>query len=788
MNKKVLEILEFAKIKQQIAGYAITDPAKSKINRLIPQKEQQIVQSAINQTTDAVNILRLFGGFPIAKVANVIPIINRIKKQSIPSGRELAQILLVLRISNNLIEFTANLKERKIDLIFFNDFLDHVQVNQGLLARLNRSVDEEGNILDRASSELFKIRQRINSLKNEQKKCLEQIIHGPEAKYLSEPLITIRDNRQVLPVKAENKVHFGGIVHDQSATGQTLFIEPQVILNLNNELQISFHQEKAEIQRILSEISQDVFEESNSLIFNARLIYDLDFAQAKALYAKQINATLPIISQNQEIKLKAAFHPLIDFKKVVKNDFLLGGKNFQMVITGPNTGGKTITLKTVGLIQIMGQSGLYIPANEGSEITIFSDILADIGDEQSIEQNLSTFSSHMRNIVNILKDCSKDSLILFDEIGAGTDPEEGASLAISILKYLKKIGSFVIATTHYPELKLYAYNTKEVENASMEFNLDTLSPTYHLLIGVPGRSNAFAISERLGLNLNIIKNAEELMDNDTVGINEMLDNLENDRKQLQLNKAEIIKQKERLTQIQTQLDLAKEQLMHQQDKIISQAHQKASQIVTHAEKETQRIINNLQRQGKSNTLSPNTIINAKTKMKALKNPLLKNNPILKKVKADKELKKGDTVYLPNYEKNGVLLKKMSNNSWLVQIGILKMTVSTDQLEKAKTSNDTFFKPKIKNKIKSGLKRNSEIPSGRLDLRGKRYDEAQSELDHFIDASLLSNYPSVIIIHGFGTGTIRNLVHETLKNNPRVANFHYAPANEGGHGATIVNFQ
>ncbi|MCT6893693.1 MAG: hypothetical protein M3Z38_06315 [Bombilactobacillus mellifer] len=291
MNKKVLEILEFAKIKQQIAGYAITDPAKSKINRLIPQKEQQIVQSAINQTTDAVNILRLFGGFPIAKVANVIPIINRIKKQSIPSGRELAQILLVLRISNNLIEFTANLKERKIDLIFFNDFLDHVQVNQGLLARLNRSVDEEGNILDRASSELFKIRQRINSLKNEQKKCLEQIIHGPEAKYLSEPLITIRDNRQVLPVKAENKVHFGGIVHDQSATGQTLFIEPQVILNLNNELQISFHQEKAEIQRILSEISQDVFEESNSLIFNARLIYDLDFAQAKALYAKQINAT-----------------------------------------------------------------------------------------------------------------------------------------------------------------------------------------------------------------------------------------------------------------------------------------------------------------------------------------------------------------------------------------------------------------------------------------------------------------------------------------------------------------
>lgn len=788
MNKRVLEILEFAKVKQKIISYALTEPAQAKIKRLIPQKEKKVVQRTIDQTTDAVNVLRLFGGFPIVKVANITPLIRRLQKQSILSGTELAQILLILRISQNLYDFTIQLEERAVDLVFFGELLAQIQVNSELFARLQRSVDEEGNLLDRASAELGKIRRSIRSLQNEQKKRLELIIHGPEAKYLSEPLITIRNGRQVLPVKAEYKAHFGGIVHDQSATGQTLFIEPQVILNLNNELQLAQHQEKGEIQKILTELSQDVAQDATALLFNARLIYDLDFAQAKALYAKELHATLPVISANQEIRLKAAFHPLIDPQKVIKNDFVLGGKNRQMVITGPNTGGKTITLKTVGLAQIMGQSGLYIPANEGSQIAIFSDILADIGDEQSIEQNLSTFSAHMKNIVKILHDCNADSLLLFDEIGAGTDPEEGASLAISILQYLRKIKSYVIATTHYPELKLYAYNTADVENASMEFDLETLSPTYHLLIGVPGRSNAFAISQRLGLKPTIIQNAEELMDSDTVGINEMLDNLENDRAELQQNKAEIIKQKERLIQLQTQLNTAKEQLHNQEAEIIDQAQQKATQIVEQAKKETRQIIRELQQETQKNQVDSAALIAAKTKIKALEKPLLKNNPVLKKAKAAKVLKEGDSVYLPSYEKKGTLLKKMSSNSWLVQVGVLKMTVASNQLEKTSPEKKQQTQTTSAIKASSTIKRNTAEPTGRLDLRGKRYDEAQSELDRFIDASLLSNYPSVIIIHGFGTGTIRNLVQETLRSNPRVSDFYYAPANEGGHGATIANLQ
>ncbi|BDR56715.1 endonuclease MutS2 [Xylocopilactobacillus apis] len=789
MNKKVLEILEFPKIKAAVAAFAVTEQGRSKVERLIPQKEREIVQSAIDQTTDGATVLRLFGGFPITKVSDIIPMMSRLRKRSVLSGAELSQILLIMRISESLIEFVEVLDERAIELPFYGEKLLGVQIDEDLYARLKRTVDEEGNILDRASGELMKIRKSITSLQNEQKKRLDQIVHGSDSKYLSEPLVTIRDGRQVIPVKAEHKAHFGGIVHDQSATGQTLFIEPQVVLNLNNELQLAFHQEKEEIQKILSELSEEISVESENILYNARLIYDLDFAQAKAMYAKQINATLPIISEDNQIELNAAFHPLIDPKKVVKNDFKLGGKYRQMVITGPNTGGKTITLKTVGLTQIMGQAGLYIPANEESQIAIFSEILADIGDEQSIEQNLSTFSSHMKNIISILQESDENSLILFDEIGAGTDPEEGASLAISILQHLKGVGSYVIATTHYPELKLYAYNTTDVENASMEFDIESLSPTYHLLIGVPGRSNAFAISRRLGLAENIIQKAEQLMDNDTVGINEMLDKLESDRQELQINNQTVREEKARLMQLETQVTAEKEQLENQREQLLSKAKKEAENIVARAENETKQIIEQLRQQKQQGHVKENVVIEAKTKIKSLhQTHNLTNNRILKKAKAAKSLQAGDTVYVPSYEKRGVLLQKMGNNSWQVQIGALKMTIANNQLEKVNSEPEkqTVIRPKSAPKV--NVKRTNEMPSGRLDLRGKRYEEAEAELDRFIDASLLANYPSAIIIHGFGTGTIRNLVQSTLQSNPRVADFHYAPANEGGNGATIVNFQ
>lgn len=786
MNPKILDLLEFPKVKAAIAAFTVTEQGRSKVERLIPQSDRKTIERSIQQTTDAYQVLRFFGGFPLAEVSDIIPIMNRIRKQAIISGIELSQVFLTLRIAENLVDFLEKLDQRAIELPFYDEKLALIEIDSELYSRFKRTVDEDGMILDRASGELMKIRKKIKSLQNEQKKRLDQIVHGKEAKYLSEPLVTIRNGRQVIPVKAEHKSYFGGIVHDQSATGQTLFIEPQTVLNLNNELQLAYHQEKEEINRILVDFSKDIETHSQEILYNARLIYDLDFAQAKAKYAKEINATLPVISDDNQINLKLAFHPLIDSSKVVKNNFNLGGKFRQIVITGPNTGGKTITLKTVGLIQIMGQAGLYIPAGEESRIAIFSNILADIGDEQSIEQNLSTFSSHMKNIIEIIKESDSSTLLLFDELGAGTDPEEGATLAISILEYVKSVGSFVIATTHYPELKLYAYNTPDIENASMEFDIESLSPTYHLLIGVPGRSNAFSISRRLGLDESIIQNAESLMNDDTVGINEMLDNLETDRKELQQNSQEVKEEKEHLLELQSQISQEKELFENQRQKLLNDAKKEAEGIVWKAEQETKKIIEQLRQQ--NGQIKENIVIDAKAKIKSLHQANLRNNRVLKKARTAKTLHPGDQVYVPSYEKHGVLLTKMGNNSWQVQIGPLKMTIDSDQLEKSQITTSTKPVKDYQNSSKTSLKRSSSMPSGRLDLRGKRYEEAQVELDRFIDASLLANYPSAIIIHGFGTGTIRNLVQETLQSNSRVADFHFAPANEGGNGATIVNFK
>ncbi len=529
MNSKILKTLEYDKIRQQIAEYTVTENGKKLVERMKPQSDYDRIDELLDETQDGADILRLKGGIPMPKLLDIRMQLKRLEIGATLNGKELAMIAKVLRATNAVKAFFRELLDDEVVLQRLYDLNDQLETLPDVAKRLLNSIEGDGHVTDDASSLLKSLRRQIENTEAEIRDKLSSLTRGSKSKYLSDSLVTIRNDRYVIPVKAENRGQFGGVVHDQSASGQTLFIEPQAIVDLNNRLKqqqlaekeeiqrilrelseliapytnelsenawilgrMDLQQlaEKEEIQRILRELSELIAPYTNELSENAWILGRMDFINAKAQYAHEIKATLPEISAENDIYLRQAWHPLLDPKTVVKNDISLGKDYQAIVITGPNTGGKTITLKTLGLIQLMGQSGLFIPAAEESRIGVFDEVFADIGDEQSIEQSLSTFSSHMTNIVDILKHITSQSLVLFDELGAGTDPQEGAALAIAILDAVGAEGSYAVATTHYPELKAYGYERPQTINASMEFDSETLQPTYHLLIGIPGRSNA----------------------------------------------------------------------------------------------------------------------------------------------------------------------------------------------------------------------------------------------------------------------------------------------------------
>lgn len=785
MNKKILKILEFGEITKRLSELAITEPAKKEAERLVPSDDFDQVQTELKQTLALADLLRIKGQLPLTDFKDVRPSTKRLGVKANLNAKELGNLLLVLSLANEINIFLEDLDDEKIDLSAIDSILDQLDVPDLLFRELKKSLDYDGEVLDTASSALARLRHDIASSEEEIKDKMNAYTKGNSSKYLSEQIVTIRDDRYVIPVKQEYRAKFGGVVHDQSASGQTLFIEPEAVLNLNNRQQNLIAQEKQEIRNILKHLSGLAREEIDSLNNIATALTRLDFLQAKAKLAKNMKASEPILTKDHSINLRNARHPLIDPEKVVPNDIRLGDDFDTMLITGPNTGGKTITLKTAGLLQLMAQSGLFIPAEEGSKVGVFEEVYADIGDEQSIEQSLSTFSSHINDIVAIMKNVNKETLVLIDEIGAGTDPEEGASLAISILDFLRQKDAKIMVTTHYPELKLYGYNRPRTTNASMEFDLKTLSPTYHLQIGIPGHSNAFAIARRLGMREDVVKNAQNLMSDEDSDINKMISKLNAQTKAATSARNRLETSLDRSQKLEQKLQQALDWYNQRVQKQLDFAQERANEIIAKRRKKADQIIEQLEKQ-KNAGVKENKIIEAKGELNSLERQAnnLAHNKVLQREKRRHHVNVGDRVKVLSYGQTGTITKKLSEHEYEVQMGIIKVKVSDRDIERIEKNEST--KPKHLVRATSAVRRSNA--HSELDLRGQRYDEAMTNLDRYIDSVLLAGLGTVTIIHGIGTGAIRKGVWQYLRNSRHVKSFNYAPANEGGNGATIVELK
>ncbi|MBC1243234.1 endonuclease MutS2 [Listeria welshimeri] len=785
MEKKVEAILEFDKIKKQLTEFASSSLGEQAILELAPATDFQVVQKSQLETEEGAKIIRLRGSAPITGLTDVFAHLKRLEIGGDLNGLEIYQIGSNLRVSRQMKNFMTDLLEMGVELPLLGALSDELLVLKEVEEDIAISVDESGKILDTASEALSTIRRTLRRTEDRVREKLESYLRDRNAsKMLSDAVITIRNDRYVIPVKQEYKGHYGGIVHDQSASGQTLFIEPQSVVDLNNERKALQAKEKQEIERILAEISASLAGWINEIHHNTFILGRYDFIFAKARFGKAMKAVTPHLSDAGIVHLIAARHPLLDAANVVANDIYLGEDFTTIVITGPNTGGKTITLKTLGLLTLMAQSGLQIPAQEDSTIAVFEHVFADIGDEQSIEQSLSTFSSHMTNIVSILEKVNHKSLILYDELGAGTDPQEGAALAIAILDASHEKGASVVATTHYPELKAYGYNRVHATNASVEFNVETLSPTYKLLIGVPGRSNAFDISRRLGLSENIITEARNLVDTESADLNDMISSLEEKRN---LAETEYEEARELARGADALLkDLQKEitNYYQQKDKLMEQAREKAANIVTKAEVEAEEIIHELRTMQLNGAagIKEHELIDAKTRLgKAKPKTINKTIPQAPKQKPH-VFQVGDNVRVLSLGQKGTLLNKISDKEWNVQIGIIKMKIKTTDLE--------YIQPETpkKQRIITSVHSSDSPAKSELDLRGERYEDALQKVDKYLDEALLAGYPQVAIIHGKGTGALRTGVTEYLKNHRMVKSIRFGAAAEGGNGVTIVEFK
>ena len=785
MNSKIEKVLEFSKIRTQLAEYATSEKGKQMIKELPIEVDAKAIQHKIEETTDGVELLRLKQGIPIPRLKDISFALKRLELEAGLNGRELSDILRVLTTTHEVERFFEKVEEEEIALKRVPRLVEKLESIPEVTSELEASIREDGYVLDSASPTLHGVRVGIQKTEQDIRRQMDQYLTGKNAQYLSDTIITIRNDRYVLPVKAEYKSVFGGTVHDQSSTGQTLFMEPQAVVNLNNKLREYQIQEKREVERILWELSQKLMPYTNSLHQNHYVLARLDVVNAKALYAHELRATEPIIDANNYVALWQAWHPLLEREKAVANDIILGEEYQAIVITGPNTGGKTILLKTVGVIQLMAQMGLYIPAGENSRVGVFTEIFADIGDEQSIEQNLSTFSSHMSNIVSILKQINDKSLILIDEIGSGTDPQEGSSLAIAILDYIASKQSYVIASTHFPELKAYGYDRPKTINASMEFDGDTLQPTYQLLLGVPGRSNAFDISKRLGLPSIIIDQARGLLSEEDQDLNAMISDLEQKRRRAQRDADKMRHQLELSTQLLEDLQRETEQFQANKARLLEEAKERANTLIEQSQDDADKIlseIRELQLRSKQSTVKEHEMIEKKTALKDLKHEqALKKNKVLRKEKAKKALQVGQSVEVLSFGQRGTLVEKVNDKEWVVQMGIIKMKIDVEDLSPIAEAQEAKQQVIVKSARASHV-------SSELDLRGKRYEEAMKDLELYLDAAILANYPRVTIIHGRGTGAIQQGVHKVLRSHRSVSSFEFAPMNTGGNGATIVTFK
>lgn len=785
MQDRVLKVLEFTKVREQLLEHAASSLGKEKIKNLVPSTDFEEVVKLQAETDEAATVFRIKGNVPLSGIHDIRAHIKRSVIGGVLSPHELVQIASTIHASRQMKRFIEELAEERTEIPILLEQVDRIIPLTNLEQAIKYAIDESGEVLDGASELLRTLRHQLRSNEARVREKLESMIRSSNAqKMLSDAIITIRNDRFVIPVKQEYRGHYGGIIHDQSSSGQTLFIEPQVIVQLNNQLQDIRVKEQLEIERILTELSAKTAEQESELQVIVKILANLDFIFAKARYGKKIKATMPNMNHEGRIALYKARHPLIPIEDVVANDIMLGKDFTTIVITGPNTGGKTVTLKTLGLCSLMAQAGLQVPAQDGSELAVFDAVYADIGDEQSIEQSLSTFSSHMVNIVEILNRVDFNSLVLFDELGAGTDPQEGAALAISILDEVHKRGARVIATTHYPELKAYGYNREGVLNASVEFNVETLSPTYKLLLGVPGRSNAFEISKRLGLNDRVIQAARSHVSEDTNQIDKMIASLEESKRRAEIEHQEArdyLKQAEKLHQ-----DLQKQMMefYEKKDSMLEKAAEKAGDIVDEAKSEAEKVIRELRkmRTEKHAEIKEHELIDAKRRLEEAAPEIKKSEKLINKKTKTHSYTPGDEVKVLTFDQKGILVEKVSDNEWQVQIGILKMKVKEKDMEYLGTPKQVETRPMA---IVKG--RDSQVKL-ELDLRGERYEDALLKVEKYIDDALLASYPRVSIIHGKGTGALRQGVQEYLRNHRSVKKIRFGEAGEGGSGVTVVEFK
>ena len=780
--KQAIQILEFNKIKQTVDSLCACSLGQKRVEYLSPSIDEKQVEYSLNQSDEALKIILALGEAPLGGVTDITEAIKRAKISAMLSAQELLGISRLLYAVSQLKTFSERLNEIKVDAPIFSSQVNSLVSLNSLQTAINDCIDETGYILDSASSELRNIRRSIQSTEARIKEKLNHVVSERRNK-LTDGIVTIRNERYVVPVRAEAKNTFGGTVHDQSSSGNTYFIEPKEVVDLNNKLQEYHVEERREIERILRALTEEVKKFVDALAVNVEVLGEIDFMFAKGKYARLINGTRPKMNTKGIIRLVAARHPLIDQKVVVPNDIELGDEYTTIVITGPNTGGKTVTLKTVGLLTLMAQAGLLIPAHETSQLAIFDHVFADIGDEQSIEQSLSTFSSHMTNIVRIMERLTVNSLILFDELGAGTDPKEGASLAISILDYVKVRGAITIATSHYPELKAYAYENDDVINASVEFNIETLSPTYRLLVGVPGRSNAFEISKRLGLKEAILTTARAYVETERTEMTDLITKLEDRGLELDHEIQLLQKQNQEVEAMRLDYERKIAKFEAERERVLEEIKKEAFENIRQAKEEAEQIVADLRQAKKMADLSikDHELTEKLTSLK--KSEAKQAEQFKRKARNKAPLKAGDEVMVLSLNRQGELIEKTKNGDWMVQLGMMKVNIKEEDLEYLRQS----VKKKDSGKGKMIHKRNTNVGI-QLDLRGERYEDAMLRLDKYMDEVLLAGYQTVTIIHGHGTGALRQGVHKYLKKNKHVASFRFGGAGEGGTGATVVELK
>ena len=774
MNNRILEQLEFDKVKQLFAGYLQTEQGQEELRQLSPMTESDRISRSFDEMSDMEQIFIEQHGFGLGSLRDISESMRRLELDADVNVSEIIDIKKILQVSAEVKHFYNDLEN--VNLTALNTLFEKIELLPSLQGK---AINDGGFIENFASHELDRIRRQINHDESRVRQVLQDILKK-QADHLTETLIASRNGRAVLPVKNSYRNRISGVVHDISASGSTVYIEPRAVVQLNEEITQLRADERHETACILRELSNMLRPHTNTIRNNAWVLGHLDFVHAKFLFMQENKAVVPQLSTDKTVQLLQARHPLLT--NPVANDLHFLDELTVIVITGPNTGGKTVMLKTLGLAQLMAQSGLPILADKGSKVAVFNEIFADIGDEQSIEQSLSTFSSHMTNIVDILAAADKDSLVLVDELGAGTDPQEGASLAISILEHLRLMQVKTMATTHYPELKAYGIETEFVENASMEFDTETLSPTYHFMQGVPGRSNAFEIARRLGLAEVIVNEAERLMDSDT-DVNRIIERLEEQTHESRKRLDHIKEVEQDNLKFNRAVKKLYNEFSHAKDKELEKASDKAQEIVDKAMAESEEILKNLHHKA---GLKPHEVIEAKSQLKKLAPEVdLSKNKVLKKAKKLRAPRVGDDIIVTAYGQRGTLINQTKNGKWEAQVGLIKMMLKEDEFSLVKVQEEAQ-KPKKKQVHVVKKSKKSAGPRARLDLRGKRYEEAMQELDEFIDQALLNNMAQVDIIHGIGTGVIREGVTKYLSRNKHVKSFGYAPQNAGGSGCTIAN--